>query len=282
MGKFERKFDAFNLDKFKEAEIYKLLERDIKSGEVFPALRVNRIDFYYKGGRIFWYKSGKFYYNTNYLKYMSEDYTSLDTKSYLTGRTVELKTFYEDLKKGIEKKFSSKNAEAMERKFLTTLYKKSFGSEDARTVVLDIEVRFNNGNGKKCDLLLYNNKLQKLMLVEAKVIGDSRLKSKDGTPEVVSQVNEYSSWFIEVDTFKEQYSNYIKFINKEFDTKLNKEIKDICKTAKLVVFEYKKELEKNHKEKLEIALGKKNVFFMKIIDIDQDIDIDELWNELNQ
>lgn len=49
-GKFKREFNRFELNKFKGEKIYQFLEKDINNGEIFPALRDNRIDFYYEGG----------------------------------------------------------------------------------------------------------------------------------------------------------------------------------------------------------------------------------------
>lgn len=283
MGKIQRTFirgfKGFDLEKFQKQELYGLLEKDIADGEVFPALRVGRIDFYYMGGCIFSYKVGGFSFNSDYFKYMGEEYTTLKQNNYLTDRTVKLETFYKDLKEGVTKKFlSSKLNKEMERQFLTPLYRSTFrsGSGTPKTIVLDIEMRFNKLNGRKCDLVLYNNPLQKLMLVEAKVVGNPEIVSKT-TPKVVEQLKEYSSWLNDEETLKVQYSNYIEFINKTFKTNLNKEIKSICKPAKLIVFENVKILGEDHKQKLEAELNPENICFID----SHCIDIDNIWESLD-
>ncbi|MDR3584804.1 MAG: hypothetical protein P4L59_05705 [Desulfosporosinus sp.] len=292
---FNKEFKNFNLEIFKNQEIYRFLVSDINSGEVFPALRVDKIDFYYNGGCIFSYKVGGFSFNCDYLKYMGEEYTSLFRNNHLNGKIVKLEsfykylkegvtieTFYKDLKKGVETRFSSSSSEnkKMERQFLSPLYKSTFRSgqkeKDSHTKVLDIEMRFNKSNGRKCDLVLYNNLLQKLMLVEAKVVGNSELVSNT-TPKVIDQIKEYTSWLTYEETIMVQYSNYIEFMNKAFNTNLNKEIKDICKNAKLIVFENEgKSLEDNYSQKLINELDVNNVLFTK------SVNVDEIWESLNK
>ncbi|MDK2803892.1 MAG: hypothetical protein PWR23_896 [Peptostreptococcaceae bacterium] len=278
-GKFKREFNRFELNKFKGEKIYQFLEKDINNGEIFPALRDNRIDFYYEGGCIFQYESNRFSYNPDYFKYMGEKYITLDvTNQMFNGDSFGLRTFYEDLKKGVKNRFTNKNNEKTERQFLGELYKYTYAYKKSNTVVLDIEIRFNKGNGKKCDLMLYNNQLQKLMLVEAKVVGNKELVS-DTTPKVIDQVKEYSSWINEgVEIFTEKYSNYIEFMNSMFERNFNNDIKDICKSAKLIVFEAKeKTITDQHKQKLKAGLGEGNVLFVS----EDNIDIDEIWRKLD-
>ena len=276
---FKKEFKGFDFNKFKEEEIYQLLKEDIKNGKIFPALRDNRIDFYYEGGRIFQYKSNRFSYNTDYFKYMGGKYTTINSENYMVdNNNFNLRSFYEDLKKGVRERFKNKNNEKTERQFLSKLYKYTYDSEESNTVVLDIEIRFNKGNGKKCDLMLYNNQLQKLMLVEAKVVGNKELVS-DTTPKVIDQVKEYSSWINEgVEIFTEQYSNYIEFMNSVFNKNFNTDVRDICKSAKLIVFEAKeKTITDQHKQKLKAGLGEGNVLFVS----EDNIDIDEIWRKLD-
>jgi len=287
---FERKFDIFDKEKFEGERIYKLLKEDIESGEVFPALRVNRIDFYYEGGCILNYKSNGFFYNHDYLKYMGENYTSLNQGNYLIDNKIGLKEFYEDLKKGVSLRHTLKSNKSTERQILSQLDESTFKDKSKESIVLDVEIRFNKPNGKKCDLLLYNNKQQKLMLVEAKMEYNPEIKSKaiPPTPKVIDQVKEYSSWLTDRDTIKKQYSNYIEFINYVFGTNLNKGIKDICKKAKLIVFEKEKELDEKYKPILREELGSNNVLFTGINNVlitrssETGIDIDKIWNELDE
>lgn len=204
---------------------------------------------------------------------MEDKYRTSDIKNYLTEGSIELEVFYEDLKKGVKERHTSENNKPTERQFLSPLYKSTFSEKSNRTVVLDIEIW---NCGKKCDLLLYNNQLQKIMFVEAKMDYNDEIKSRT-TPEVIEQLNEYTSWLIDEENFIEQYSNYINFINEVFDTSLNEKIKSICRPAKLLVFEDEGKLRKHHKEKLIDYLGEHNVMFATAGD-----DIDKIWEHLDR
>lgn len=291
ISSFKREYKKFDLQKFKNEEIYSLLEEDIYCGKVFPALRANEIHFYYEGGRILTFNGGKFSYNTEYHKYMIDTYKDSQS-NFLINRPSELtlKQFYEDLKIGVcERHRRSNKDESNERQFLAKLYKSTYTKDSCTettsdTKVLDIEMRFNKGKDrKKCDLVLYNCKLQKLMLVEAKLVDNQEIKSRSGYPKVIQQVNRYTSWLDDENVLKEQYSNYVEFINAVFNTAFNKEIKDICKFAKLVVLKTNKqeELKQEHKDKLIDRLGMENVLFYSVDHI-HNIKIDEIWNGLDK
>ncbi|ABR49258.1 hypothetical protein Amet_3119 [Alkaliphilus metalliredigens QYMF] len=282
--KFKRGFEGFDLSMFIGEEIYQYIKKDIDHGEIFPALRDNRIDFYYEGGCIFQYKNNRFSYNPAYLKYNEEKYKPQNSKnSIFKNHNFDLKTFYEDLKQGVKNRFTTKNNKETERQFLSRLYKSTHSCKESNTVVLDIEIRFNKVDGKKCDLMLYNNQKKKLMLVEAKVVGNKYLVSKT-TPKVIDQVREYSSWINEgAETFTKQYSYYIEFMNSVFDKNLNNDIKDICKSAKLIIFETeKKTIIDKHKQKLQVGLGKGNVWFVSKDKSQENIDIDTIWKMLDK
>jgi hypothetical protein len=291
ISSFKREYKKFDLQKFKNEEIFNLIENDISCGNIFPALRANEIHFYYEGGRIFTFNGGKFSYNTEYHKYMIGEYGE-SKNNFLINRPFELtlKQFYEDIKIGVyERHRRSNKGESNERQFLAELYKSTYTKDTYRkttsdTKVLDIEMRFNKGNDeKKCDLVLYNNKLQKLMLVEAKLVDNPEIKSRSDYPKVIQQVNRYTSWLDDENLLKEQYSSNIEFINTLFNTAFNKEIKDICKSAKLIVFKtnIQKELKQEHKTKLVDRLGMENVLFYSVDDI-KNINIDEIWNGLDK
>lgn len=283
MRKFKRGFENFSLEKFIKEEVYKLLEDDIEKGRIFPTLRAGEIHFYYDGGCIFSYKN-RFSYNLDYHKYMGEKYVS-SRNNYLIDRPSELtlEQFYNDLKLGVCKKHKSKEGKPTERQFLSQLYKSTYKMKSKDTIVLDIEMRFNESDKKKCDLVLYNNIQQKLMLVEAKMVDNKEIKSKYGTPDVIDQVRNYTSWLSKEEIIKEQYSKHIQFINTVFNTDINTEIKDICKSAKLIIFKTneQKELEEGHKQKLIDRLGRENVLISSIENIDK-ININEIWKYLDK
>ena len=56
---FERYLDEESIQALQDTALFsKRLRNDCNSGDVFPAIRQNRVDFYYKGGRLFSWEKG--------------------------------------------------------------------------------------------------------------------------------------------------------------------------------------------------------------------------------
>ncbi len=281
---FTREYKKLNLNEIESHKIYEYIKKDINIGKVFPALRKDRIDFYYEGGCIIQYEKNEFSYNIEYFKHIGKEYYVISPNNYfISGQRFDILSLYDELKKGVKNKFNN-DGKKKERQFLCELYKYTYADRKSDTVVLDIEIY---NERKKCDLMLYNKKLQELMLVEAKVVGDGRIskQKKEDLPEVIKQVKEYTGWIDKgVGTFKEQYTNYITIMNRVFGIDFKSEIKDICKSAKLIVFEPEKPLGNDHKQKLVNNLGTENVLFANeenVLNKDNStIDIDKIWELL--
>jgi hypothetical protein len=202
---FIREFDKKKCKQVKENKLWEKLFSDIKDGIVYPAIRKERLDFYYAGGVLFRFEGKSYKFNTEYFKYIKEldpdlnilpyagikgSYKSVDTLEREIGKKNYFYNNYDKLKEGIELKFSSKkNSKSVEcyldleddkenmdkeRKFLAQLYSYTYRKQDETTpkvIVLDIEIRANledGENGKKCDMLLFNMESNELMFVEAK------------------------------------------------------------------------------------------------------------------
>jgi hypothetical protein len=56
------------IDKLQKEALFERLLPDIESGQVFPAIRLNRVDFYYGGGKLFTFDNMGF---GTHLKYAS-------------------------------------------------------------------------------------------------------------------------------------------------------------------------------------------------------------------
>lgn len=174
---FIRQFNNFDFQKMAQEEIYKFIEPEIQSGEIFPTLRDNRIDFYYNGGCIYQYKNKGFYCNPNYGKYLHGAVPSLTGESdYFIDSFSDINfgLLHSDLKKAIEKKFSSAEHNA-ERSYLKNIYAYTYSRQDSAVKVLDIEVYI---DGTKCDMVLWDSESKTLQFVEAKLYDDSRLWKK--------------------------------------------------------------------------------------------------------
>lgn len=251
------------------AQLYGLLKADVLSGVVFPAVRKNELYFYYQGGCLYKLHKGKFIRDKNYEKY---------------GKNLTEACQYTKAKKEIEQKFTNVCGNDKERRLLNGLYSATFDpSYTGDAVVLDIEVNFNGmiGQGKKCDLALYNTKLRTLMFVEGKVFTDKRVNVKVGSvPEVIEQVNGYSRAVEEQEqTIIEQYENYIDIINKLFDASFASPV-SVVKPSKLLVYETPSEPTLNNKysiDSINLSLGKNNIVWCKK---DEYPSVDEIWYRL--
>ena len=263
----EKQIDALYSNK--NIELFNLLKNDIKSGEVFPAVRKNQIYFYYDGGCLYKFANGKFTRDKAFEKY---------------GCKTERLSPYETAKKQVENKFTNIKGNDKERRLLNSLYRHTYGRErNYNTVVLDIEVNLNGiiGGGKKCDLVLYNVPLGKIMFVEGKVFFDSRVNVKCGLiPEVISQVNIYTEAIAEQEqNVIKQYKNHVDIINHLFGTKYPAPTK-LVQPAKLLVYETPVSLTDNNRYSIDTittALGTNNVAWFKQ---NERPSTDEIWNSL--
>lgn len=119
------------------------------------------------------------------------------------------------------------------------------------------------------------------MFVEGKVFSDNRVNVKCGKmPKVIAQVNEYSAAICEqANGIISQYENYVKLINKLFDTGYAAP-QELIQPAKLLVYETPLNLTKNNLysiNKISSILGKNHVVWFKQ---NERPSTDEIWNNL--
>ncbi len=273
---FIRSFDNEQVEKLtskRYENLFNKLKTDIFCGNpnkaVFPAIRKNEIDFYYKGGCLYKFSCGIFMRNNAYKNY-SDNTDSLDE--------------YEMAKKQNENKHTNVTGSAKERNLLNELYYHTFDPNcNIDTVVLDIEVNLNGniGAGKKCDLVLFNTVTLEIMFVEGKVFFDHRVNVKCGcTPKVVQQVNLYSDAILEQEeTILNQYCEYVRIIDDLFNTHYKFPLKVIT-PAKLLVYDTPLVRTDNQNYSIDTinnALGKGNVLWCEVA---KRPTTDEIWRVL--
>lgn len=255
----------------KNGELFERLKADILLGNVFPAIRVNELHFYYKGGCLYKFVGGSFKRDKNYERF---------------SKNTEGLSPYEKAKKQNENKFTNKKGEITERQLLDKLYCYTYNSNlKSNVVVLDIEVNLNGnmGWGKKCDLVLLNTETDEIMFVEGKVFSDTRVKCVYGTmPEVIEQVSIYSAAVAEQQqNIIEQYSEYIRIINCLFGTTYRAPQK-LIEPAKLLVYEtISQSLTDNGRYSIDTVnakLGKENVMW---VEKGNEPALEEIWNALS-
>ncbi len=266
---FIRSFNRAQAEKLNGDNLYKQLKEDVLRGVVFPAVRVNELHFYYKGGCLYKFTGGSFKRDKNYERY---------------GKDTEGLSDYERAKNQVEHRYANPDGEAMERQLLDKLYCHTFDlNYKGNAVVLDIEVDLNGtvGRGMKCDMVLLNRYTDELMFVEGKVFSDSRVNvAISYTPEVIAQVNTYTAAIAEQrQNILEQYASYIGIINGLFGTAYRPP-KRLIEPAKLLVYKTPEAPRKNGEYsigKINDELGAGNVLWVKGSD---EPSLDEIWARL--
>lgn len=249
------------------AALFGRLKADVLSGLVFPAVRVNELHFYYKGGCLYKFSKGAFVRDGNYRLYSNR---------------AEGLTPYEMAKKQNESKFSNIAGGETERQFLDKLYRYTFNPElKSNVVTLDIEVNLGGKSVRKCDLVLLNTDTDEIMFVEGKVYSDKRVKSAVGyLPEVIEQVNLYSGLVAaQRQTLIEQYGEYVRVINRIFGANYRPPEK-IIEPAKLLVYKTGGGKTENVRYTIDIInekLGAANVMWV----MDKEPSLTEIWNALS-
>jgi hypothetical protein len=246
-----------------ESDLYSnRLLPDIKTGKVFPALRLKGIvDFYYKGGNLFKYNK-TFSTHVKYAAVLTGhdmDYIDEETiKSEGCRLNNDFGSAYERIKENC-KLFQKDEASGVAK-----IYHNSSYAMEKRDdiVVLDIEKSYaslndsvENAGAKqyqdRIDLLLYNTKEQRLRFYEAKHFTNKELWSKDGTkPDVVKQINRYNKQLKErKNEILEAYVNYVTIVNNIFNSNLP-EPTDLDIEVVLLVFGF----DNSQKEKIKKLL----------------------------
>lgn len=235
---FHRNISSNLISKLQAEPLYKLLHIDIIKGDVFPAIRHNRIDFYFKGGKLFQYDTKGFKTHIKYAAVIEKG-----NHDYLTENELENCTLATDFSKSYERiKENCKNYSGLETLGVSEIYHRHFYvSRDMGIVVLDIEVSLKslnpNNNQDRIDMLLYNTVERKLKFVEAKHYSNSEIWSKTKA-KVIYQIERYES---QIRTKKteliSEYNKYIDIVNSLFLGNLP-QVDDIEEKVTLLIFDF--------------------------------------------
>lgn len=245
----------------KENLFNNFLINDINNGEVFPAFRNNRIDFYHEGSKLFSF-DGKFRTNKKFASVIytssNNDYiTENDLKNAETIKSFSNEYAYERIKE------HAKLYSGEESKYVSSIYhKSSYASSKDDIVVLDIEAAFDGSDtvdtGQKSDridMVLLDKPKNTIYFIEAKHYSNREIWSaSEKKPPVTTQLNRYNKQIkLQEDNIKKAYDNYIKLANALFGFNTIGEIKIHHETI-LLVFGF----DKNQKIKLTKLLEEDN------------------------
>lgn len=260
------------------------LKGDILSGEIFPAIRENKVHFYHKGGRLFGFEKS---FETH-IKYASI-YNHGKKKEYISEQDLLSIKPIKNFSNGYDKiKENCSLHSGVESEGISKLLKKySYAkptSEDV--VVLDIEIAFslpkneNQKNRNRIDILLYNRQNNELCFVEAKHFSNSELWSKEGIkPKVVEQIEKYRKQIGKsTREILEAYSNYIRTINQLYD--LSYDIPNtVNREVPLLIFGFDRDqLQGRFKKLIKEDQSLENIKYFSIGNI-SGIDLKNVWNK---
>lgn len=209
--------------------------RGSDSGRVFPAVRKDRMDFYYCGGKLFSFTgSTGFVTHQKYASVLLYPSKQPNVSEAQLGECAPITSFTQDVKgkpadfvyqrtKENCSKFAGEEAEAVSR-----LYRRFPCTAKRRkgdVVVLDIEVSFKaepanayaddekNAKQDRVDLLLFNTDEKTLRFVEAKSFSNGEIRAKEKTNiKVANQVKRYRSQLISEKNRQDILDQYVRHI----------------------------------------------------------------------
>ena len=226
--------------------------------DVFPAVRKNRIDFYYKGGKLFSYY-GKEGFKTHH-KYASVIKYDVGNPYVTDSRLQAIDNFIEGYERIKENCSLYSGIEASGVARISGDYSCAKKNKLHRVVVLDIEVSLRRekedgdqepGNNKRSksdriDLLLFDTDSGLLRFFEAKDFSNSEIRAKTGsTPKIVTQMKRYKKQ-LNAPTVRQEllsgYSTHVNVINQLFELKEPLPVPiEIDPVPRLLVFGYDKQ-----------------------------------------
>lgn len=232
------------IEKFLKEPLWtNLLLKDCRSGDVFLAIRKNRIDLYHKGGKLFSYDKDGF---KTHVKYASVIQSKSD---YLTEAELEKCTpIFSFIENYARIKENCSKFSGVEALGLATLYKKRSYLTDSNVVVLDIELSLKSEDEDRTqdriDLVLYNRQERTLRFVEAKHFSNSAIWAKE-VPKVVFQIEGYKKQVLaRKNELIEGYKDYMALLKRIFEaSKLSDmpEPKNIDDRVPLLIFGFDKD-----------------------------------------
>jgi hypothetical protein len=203
---FERRMSPSLIEALKTEKLYsERLSLDVHGqspakDRVFPAIRRERMDFYYRGGRLFSYDRSGFRTHPKYALAFEDGTKPRGAIS--ESDLAELRPVpsfvrgYASMKKMCALYGGDEARQVAE---LSGRYSYSIKREDVPVVVLDVEASFDarsrdesDNDQDRIDLVLFSISERSLMFVEVKLFANPALRASEGVePKIVSQIKRY-------------------------------------------------------------------------------------------
>ena len=237
------------------------LKGDCEAGNVFLAIRKDRIGFYHKGGRLFEFDGQSFSTHVKYASVIDTDENYVTQDQLKEMRVIpNFLARYDRIKENCAL-YSGDEAEGV-----SNLYAKSSYLCSESISVLDIEVAFKDDNKKleRIDVLLYDNDSQTLRFVEAKQFSNGDLHSAS-TPQIVEQIKSYEERIgHHKEKLIEEYGLCVDGLNQIFGKQLSRP-KAIDPKVSLLIFGFDKAQEKDGRfKKMCQVIREQNILMYRI------------------
>lgn len=226
MAEFIRRLDQVLIAKLQQDSLFHTkLTEDISSGRVFPAIRNNRVDFYYGGGKLFSYTAAGF---VTHIKYAS---VLTSTKNYVhEGELPSLNPIdsfanvYDRIKENCAL-YSGPEAQGVSE--VLRAFGKFVNGKAQSIIPLDIEICFDAADAEpfeadsskqrmdRIDILFYDMNTGVLRFCEAKHFSNKEIWSTESThPRVIGQLCKYRRQIDErKDNILAEYKTYVGLLN---------------------------------------------------------------------
>ena len=271
---FIRKFSQEAIEALKQEALFKeRLRDDIVVGKprgkqkehsfVFPAVRDERIDFYWGGGKLFSYaQSSRFETHHKYASVLLGNMGDYISESTLQSGKIRL---IENFCEGYERiKENCEQYSGLEALGVSSLYERfsCARNESSSVVILDIEASFAKDESQEKDRIdIVSLDMEKgiIRFVEAKhYSNNASLRTSTGNPAVVSQMGRYAE---QINKNKmailEAYRNHVHVIKTLFRVNLPEPV-SIDPDPILLIFGFDSEQRSYLKEKIENPLKNDN------------------------
>ncbi len=229
-----RTLNTARITKLQSEPLWKKLKADCQKGMVFPAIRNDKIDFYYGGGKLFSYTTQGFSTHIKYAAVIANAKSDYISEKQLKKPIVLISDFNKQYDRIKENCKNYSGVEALGVSHLLEKFSYCNATCSSDVVVLDIEVVLNKKD--RIDMLLYKQSTQELRFVEAKDYSNGELWSKS-TPKIYSQIARYNTTIkVEKINILNAFSDYINIVNPLFSLNLPKPPKNINYKTKLYIF----------------------------------------------
>lgn len=286
---FKRKlYNNDIIERLKKDKLFKdKLLKDIKKGVVYPAIRENRLNFYYYKKLLFDYED-RFITNSKFAFVPKEYKPTYVADGNEVGTIANFYDGYENIKE------RAKLYSSLEDKGVSNICKNGnvISNLPSGYIVLDVEVAFEKEiiesnkitiKQNRIDILLYGIKERQLRFVEAKHFSNAEIKSTT-IPEVVGQIKRYDEEIEKRnDEILDIYTEYINQLNMIFAEIVEKPIPtpmSVLHKCGLIIFGFDYDQKNGRLQKnIENKIREEGI---KVYSIGQEskIDIKTLYNKM--